>query len=65
MDYLTESGTQVRISIPGAGVKTFYAILLYMWNLVVEIKIWECGQVRIKKKRVGWLVSPGGMVKIN
>jgi hypothetical protein len=27
-------------------------------------KIWGCGWVRIKK-RVGGLVSPGGMVKIN
>jgi hypothetical protein len=30
-----------------------------MWNFVVEIKIWECGQIRIKK-RVGGLVSHGG-----
>jgi hypothetical protein len=35
-----------------------------MWNFVVEIKIWGCGRVRIKK-RVGGLVSTGGMVKIN
>ncbi len=30
----------------------------------MEIKIWGCGRVRIKK-RVGGLVSPGGIVKIN
>ena len=49
------------ISMLGASIN----ILCVMWNLVVEIKIWGCGRVRIKKKRVGGLVSPGGMVKIN
>ena len=39
-----------------------------MWNLVVrwvEIKIWRCGRVRIKKLVGGLVVPPGGMFKIN
>jgi hypothetical protein len=37
-----------------------------MWNLLVEIKnmgMWA-GKNKKKKKRVGGLVSPSGMVKI-
>ena len=51
--------------MPGASLMPGRNILKVMWNLVVKIKIWGCGRVRIKKKRVGGLVSPGGMVKIN
>jgi hypothetical protein len=38
-----------------------------MWNFVVgwvEIKIWGCGRIRIKRTG-GGLVPPGGMVEIN
>jgi hypothetical protein len=57
MDFLTESGTQIRCQVQASKHFVRY----------VEFGNKNMGMWAVKnlKKRVGGLVSPGGMVKIN